>query len=482
MSTFVIRSARFLSLAVGSLCLVACADSAILSGKLCDQEGRCLEGYVCDPATNRCVTEDQLPDGDGGLPDGDSGGPDSGDVLEVDRLPEFILDPSNLDGPIADLMCGSAQVLVLSGDATIDTESGVISGPEGDTDPEKFQVVEQPGVYWPDLAVFTFDRVEIAAGARVTATGANVLVILACSEIRISGVLDVSGSSGVMAGDGTGTPGRGGPGGSAGGDENGGDGLGFGGGQGGEEAECNVDRDSGGAGGGFGGVGGAGGDGGDPEGCGAAGPEGESSVGRPRLVPLSGGSGGGGGGDLYGGPGGGGGGAVQLGANLRIVVEAGGGIRAGGGGGAGGHDGKDSSAGGGGGSGGAILLEAREVVVGGTLSSNGGGGGAGYKNNNAWTDQVADSGTAGQLGADSAPGGDSSGIGGIGGAGSGGFGYDGHPGQDNENGGGGGGGAGRIRVNTQSGSAGLEAGAVLSPSGDSGECTGLCSQGTADSR
>ena len=248
-----IRSACFFALVVGLFCLAACADSSILSGKLCDEGGRCLEGYVCDPATNRCVPEGQLPDGDSGDA-GDGGLPDGGDVLEVDRLPVFMLDPSNLDGPIADLMCGSAQALVLNGDATIDTESGVISGPEGDADPEKFQVVRQPGEYWPDLAVFTFDRVEIAAGARVTATGANALVILACSEIRIFGVLDVSGSSGVMTGDAIGTPGRGGPGGSVGGDKNGGDGLGFGGGQGGAEAECNVDRDSGGAGGGFGGV------------------------------------------------------------------------------------------------------------------------------------------------------------------------------------------------------------------------------------
>ena len=179
MSVFIIRSARSFSLAVGFLSLAACADSAILSGKLCDEEGRCLEGYVCDPVTNRCIPEDQLPDGDGGLPDGDFGGPDDGDVQEADRLPEFLLDPSNLDGPIADLMCGSAQVLVLSGDAAIDTESGVISGPEGDSDTDKFQVVRQPGEYGPDLAVFTFDRVEIAAGARVTATGANALVILA---------------------------------------------------------------------------------------------------------------------------------------------------------------------------------------------------------------------------------------------------------------------------------------------------------------
>jgi hypothetical protein len=115
------------------------------------------------------------------------------------------------------------------------------------------------------------------------------------------------------------------------------------------------------------------------------------------------------------------------------------------------------------------------------LAANGGGGGAGYKDNQAWTDLVAGSGTAGQLGASGASGGSTSGIGGHGGTGSGGFGYPGHSGQDKENGGGGGGGAGRIRINTRAGSADIGADAVLSPSDQTDDCAGLCSQGVADS-
>ncbi len=485
------RGARFLLPLAGIFWFAACVDSSMLSGKLCDQEGRCLPGYVCDPATNRCVPEGQLPDGDGdedgnrdedgGLPDGDFGWPDGGEVPEGDRLPDFLLDPSNLDGPILSLMCGSGQVLSVAGNAEINTDTGVITGPGGELQPEEFQIVEQPGEYWPDLAVFTFYRVEIAAGSRLKASGDKALVILACRDIRIAGVLDVRGATGVMTGDAVGTPGRGGPGGHAGGEENGGAGLGFGGGRGGGEAGCNPQRDSGGAGGGFGAAGGAGGSGGDPEGCGIQGPSGGSSYGGSLLVPLVGGSGGGGGGDMYGGPGGGGGGAVQLGANLEVRVESSGGVLAGGGGGAGGHDGRDSSAGGGGGSGGAILLEGQAVTVKGVLAANGGGGGAGYPDNLAFDDRVADDGSPGSLGVTRAPGGSGSGLGGSGGTGSGGTGYPGEAGWDNENGGGGGGGAGRIRINTQTGSADIDAGAVLSPSGAANGCEGLCSQGVAES-
>ena len=71
-----ISGARFLFLYLGTFFLAACADSSILSGKLCDREGRCLPGYVCDPATNRCVPEDQPTDG--GEPGGDQSQNDGG--------------------------------------------------------------------------------------------------------------------------------------------------------------------------------------------------------------------------------------------------------------------------------------------------------------------------------------------------------------------------------------------------------------------
>ena len=51
-----------------------CSDN-FLAGKLCDDDGGCLAGYVCQPEMNRCVrpdTEDAgAPDGDGEPGDGD---------------------------------------------------------------------------------------------------------------------------------------------------------------------------------------------------------------------------------------------------------------------------------------------------------------------------------------------------------------------------------------------------------------------------
>ncbi len=43
--------------------------------------------------------------------------------------------------------------------------------------------------------------------------------------------------------------------------------------------------------------------------------------------------------------------------------------------------------------------------------------------------------------------------------------------------GGGGAAAGRIRINTQGGSADILSGAILSPTGNLGQCSGTCSQG-----
>jgi hypothetical protein len=91
---------------------------------------------------------------------------------------------------------------------------------------------------------------------------------------------------------------------------------------------------------------------------------------------------------------------------------------------------------------------------------------------------VAESGSAGTLSGSPAPGGTGSDIGGSGGYGSAGATFAGEAGEDDENGGGGGGGAGRIRINTISGAADIRAGAVISPSANPGQCTGICSQGT----
>jgi hypothetical protein len=164
---------------------------------------------------------------------------------------------------------------------------------------------------------------------------------------------------------------------------------------------------------------------------------GGATYGNARLTPLVGGSSGGG---PYGGAGGG---ALQLVAGDEIQIGPFGVVDAGGGGG-----GNTSS---GAGSGGALLLESKRVRVQGILAANGGGGGA------------AQGGSPGQDGRpDAVPA--ASEIPSLGGQGS---------AADEPNGAdgtfmtqnqalGGGGGAGRIRINTEDGSA--EISGTLSPS------------------
>jgi hypothetical protein len=340
----------------------------------------------------------------------------------------------------------------------------------------------------PNIRVYVFRNLSIPATAMVSADGTRALALFACNDVTISGQLDISGTSGSI----TGNPvnrvyGRGGPGGFNGGYDNGTangtNGWGTGGGRGGVELSCagfGVRADSGGAGGSFGGPGGAGGNGFINASCNPAGGASLATYGLDTLIPLWGGSGGGEGGNSTGGPGGGGGGALQISANGTITIEASGGILAVGGGGGGGHEGADASAGGGGGSGGGVLLEAPAIVIRGKLSANGGGGGAAFpKNtNNALS---APSGSAGTLTQTAAPGGNNNNdtdclnalpacLGGIGGNG----GINATaalPGENKENGGGGGGGAGRIRLNTQSGTATMEGTGFTSPPAFQGTIT-----------
>lgn len=453
-----------LLLLVCGLGAAACLDEGLLDGKLCDEQGACLPGYACDPDTGRCVPEQDLPDaGDGGDGDLDGDGPMADGV-------------SNLGPEGLAWLCASDQVVRLTGDGSLDTGTGQFQTPQGTIEPTWFRVIEQPDEGLPALAVVSLDSFHIQPNATLRVTGDNALVVLTCQEVDIKGSLDASGQAGQMQPDAIGIPGQDGPGGFAGGDQNGGQGMGPGGGGGGGEADCHELVDSGGAGGGFHAPGGAGGDGRWND-CDRHGPEGGSAVGDATLTPLLGGSGGGGGGDGSGGPGGGGGGAIQLVSAGQIVIEVGGLVRVAGGGGAGGHDGLDSSAGGGGGAGGAILLEAPAVIVRGALAANGGGGGAGYGDNLEWADQVAPSGFDGGSDATPAPGGAGAGLGGSGGPGGAGAHADGQPGQTAQNAGGGGGAAGRIRINSASGQATFESGALISPSEDPGGCSGGCTQG-----
>ncbi len=451
--------ALILLLLTCSLGAAACLDASLLDDKLCDEQGACLPGYACDPDTNRCVRAPDLPDGGDGDGDGSPGA----------RV-------SNLGPEAVAWLCASDQVVRLTGNGSLDTDTGLFQTPQGLVESDWFRILEQPGEDLPDLAVIALDELHIQPSATLQVVGDNALVVLACAEVDIKGTLDISGTAGRMRSSGLGETGQGGPGGFDGGSQNGLPGDGPGGGGGGGEAECHELVDSGGAGGGFYGQGGAGGDGrwGD---CDRQGPEGGASVGSPDLVPLFGGSGGGGGGDGSGGPGGGGGGAVQIVSAGRILIEAGATIRAAGGGGAGGHDGLDSSAGGGGGAGGAILLEAPTVIVRGTLVANGGGGGAGFADNDGWGDRIAEAGASGGFDEGPATGGESEDLGGDGGAGGAGQAADGQPGERAQNAGGGGGAAGRIRINTASGQASLEPGVSISPSDGPDACGGGCSQG-----
>ena len=60
------------------LSFLICTCEPSLWGKACDEEGRCLSGYVCDPTTNRCVRPGDLQDGG----DASDGEPDGGDIID----------------------------------------------------------------------------------------------------------------------------------------------------------------------------------------------------------------------------------------------------------------------------------------------------------------------------------------------------------------------------------------------------------------
>ena len=268
-----------------------------------------------------------------------------------------LLNPSNIDEPVLQLLCANTADLVVDSAATIDTDAGTIT----DVDPGDivFNTISQGGGA-PDIGVFSFNSVDIQAD--VTVTGSNALALIACEDVRVDALIDAS-ASGQTSG----------PGGYGGGDGQA-DGSGYSNGEGLHGfSEGSPYRETGGGGGGFGFSGGNGGDSDTRQG-GAGGQE----NGTDELVSLVGGSGGGSGGFLSnlsdeGGVGGGGGGAVQISAGGDLVVTAAGGVHAGGAGGGAGPP--EWSSGGGGGAGGAILLEGVTVTVAGTLAANGGGGG-----------------------------------------------------------------------------------------------------------
>ncbi len=99
---------RFIRLMAVVLALAAggCLDPSLLDGKRCDAEGRCLPGYVCDPASQRCLPEGQVPDG-GDLDAGRDGDGDAGLDGDEDADPDggdgdAGLDDGDGDEPPAD--------------------------------------------------------------------------------------------------------------------------------------------------------------------------------------------------------------------------------------------------------------------------------------------------------------------------------------------------------------------------------------------
>lgn len=298
-----------------------------------------------------------------------------------------------------------------------------------------------------NVAMFRFKSLSITGETSVR--GHRAAALVADGMISVGAVVDARGT---CMGSGAG------PGGYPGGAKNVA-GFGSGGGRGGS------DNKLGGGGGGFGGSGGSGGNPGDP----TMPTPGGAPWGTPTIDVLEGGAGGGGGGG-NGGVGGGGGGALQLVSNAQIVIGGSGvaGINAGGCGGQNGNAGNDG--GGGGGAGGTIVLEAPSVqlVANSALAVNGGAGGNGA----ASSTSAAPAGSLSRTPAQNAPGGSPGGFGGAANM------LDGTAGLTTGNHGGGGGGAvGRIRINTRSGSASVDAAAVLSPALDDEPTT--CTQGAA---
>jgi hypothetical protein len=386
--------------------LITCDGNGNMTGSV-----TCTEGCDTTPDPDECISSQQV-------------------------------DPSNLD---PSLLCANGDDLIISSATTINTDDGSITPHPGGT--IVTSVVAQGGGA-PDIRVFSFNNIDIQADVDVV--GGNALALLACYDITISGVIYANSTNR-----------NAGPGGWSGGaSESDGSGFSNGYGRGGPGQNSSPWEQTGGGGGAFGGTGGQGGD---DDGNPAGGAGGQPYPGD-TLVPLLGGSGGGGGGcrdDNAGGLGGGGGGAVQLTAGDTLTVTSGAGVHVGAGGGN--RDTADGCAGGGGGAGGGILLEAIVVDMDGILAANGGGGGGGDLYGSGVNSSNGEDGRFDATRASGGSGGDGGGRGGDGGAGGT---ANGDNGQDNEKGGGGGGAVGRIRINTDSGSASI--GGTISPSAGSG--------------
>ncbi|MBL8952989.1 MAG: hypothetical protein JNK82_19585 [Myxococcaceae bacterium] len=326
-----------------------------------------------------------------------------GGTMNVPHLPP--------DGQFA----GSADLTL--GSVVVDTSVPEVRGlalPSGVT-----FAVRPHEPFGPELAVLHVRGLTVSAGAVVRVIGSRPLVVVAGTDIEVSGVLDASGRGDEPGAGAAQTRGAG------------------------EDGRNDPTLTTGGGGAGHSAVGAGG-----SNASATLGGEGGATYGDAELSVLSGGSKGGIGWFDLCAPqqGGAGGGAVQLFAAGAVRIRDGGGVNAGGGGGRGGVICNTAAAGSGGGSGGAIFVQANEVQVRGVLAANGGGGGSGTTACGGVHEDGA-AGEDGTLGAAPARGGVSAGCGSaVGGSGGSLQGAAlGGP-MTNGAGGGGGGAPGRIRI------------------------------------
>ena len=332
------------------------------------------------------------------------------------------------------LPISNAFPLMLDGDYTIDTDTGILKNAMGIVTPIVSTVAKTRGI---DVRVLVATAVTLTPNAKLRAIGSRGLALFSRGAITLQSqsLIDVSnGGAGARLNCGA------------------------------DDAVVGMAGASGAGGGGGGAFGASGADGGEgnsdtPVTAGGAG-------GKAALALPAGPGGGcpgarGGQGDdpmNPGGAGGKGGGTVYVMSLMSIGISTGAGINAGGGGGGGGdvNVGNGESGGGGGGSGGSIFLESPVIRSEGALAANGGGGGEGSSQGTA-----GNPGEPGKLGLMPAQGGKSAASegadGGDGGNGATPAGQT--PTQLKKGGGGGGGSVGFIRVT----SADAQLGTLVSP-------------------
>jgi hypothetical protein len=390
------------------------------------------------------------PDADPFAPDADPLAPDAGPVVPdastappPDAGPCTTWSAVNVGDPCAATLPTPGSLTLASGEYTLDTETGQVTGPGGTQAPPGGAFPQADG---PEALLVSLEALDLPASATLVVTGPRPLILVVHGDVTIAGTLDAAARSDTaIVGDNS----RPGPGGNS---SACGDGTGVAGG-----SSTNL-LGSGGGGGGGGAYGGTGGNGGNGSGNdnGNGGRDGNTG-GTGAITPLRGGCAGGPGGDDgvvgidNGGDAGHGGGAVEITALGSITVT--GRVLAGGSGGVRG-DANTTGGGGGGGSGGALLLDGDQVTVQASaeMCANGGGGGEGgggisldipADGENATCDENLRA----QGGGNNSDGGD----GGDGGAQSATSGTNANNGSNDGGGGGGGGGVGRIRIRGRTG-------------------------------